>query len=358
MSLRRIADSLNVSITTVSRALAGYSDVAPATRERIRREAERIGYVPNEVARRLQKGRSDAFGLVIPGGPPAFEDPFFLATIAGAWSRLSELDLELIVLSSTIGPQEERVYRRLAEGRRVDGLILTRIRDDDPRIAYLRSINFPFVAFGGSVAGADVPYVEIDASEAVDRMVERLVGFGHRRILCLGSDTAYRFAVSRVDAFRIAADRHGIRGDVRLAPLTEQGGLAVVGPALAEDDPPTAILTITERPAIGALQAIRSHGLVPGTDVSVISFGDSALSQYCVPPLTVMKIPTQEMAEHAVDVLVGLRDGFPIEPIRSWQAELVVRASDGPAPGSSGSADRGRPADRSRPTIATTREAS
>ena len=81
VTLKDLAEELGLSITTVSRALGGYSDVAESTRLRVTRAAEEMGYVPSATARRLQKGRTDTIGFVIPTRGPRFSDPFFLSLI-------------------------------------------------------------------------------------------------------------------------------------------------------------------------------------------------------------------------------------------------------------------------------------
>ena len=331
MSLKSIAVSLGLSVTTVSRALAGYSDVSEATRERVRREAERIGYVPNEVARRLQKGRSDAIGLVLPGGPAALEDPCCLDLIAGVWSRLAEFNLDLVVLPTLPAPQEERIYRRLAEGRRVDGLILTRVRESDHRVEYLRSIQFPFVTLDAAVPSShEVPYVHFDPIVAIRLLIERLVGLGHRDIVLLGNDDGYRFVQARTAAFETECARLGLRPKIRTGALSEAGGRQVLTELIGGGEVPTAVIGINDRMAIGAVRALADHGLEVGSDVSVVAFGDSKLADYVVPALTVVRAPLRDMAHAAVDILVGLRDGLGASGRTDWPVELIVRGSDGP----------------------------
>lgn len=331
MSLKSIAVSLGLSVTTVSRALAGYSDVSEVTRERVRREADRIGYVPNEVARRLQKGRSDAFGLVLPGGPTVLDDPCGLDLITGVWSRLAEFNLDLVVLPSLQGAQEERIYRRLAEGRRVDGLILTRVREADPRVDYLRSIQFPFVTLDAAVSGfGGVPYVHFDPVAAMRLLIERLVGLGHRDIILLGNDDGFRFVQARTSAFETECARLGLHPKIRTGALSEAGGRQVIADLIGAGETPTAVIGVNDRMAIGAMWALADHGLQVGSDVSVVAFGDSRLADYVLPALTIVRAPLNDMAHAAVDILVSLRDGLSASGRDDWPIELIVRGSDGP----------------------------
>ncbi|RYF31156.1 MAG: LacI family transcriptional regulator, partial [Comamonadaceae bacterium] len=186
MSLSKLAISLGLSITTVSRALGGYSDVAEATRRRIVEEAERIGYRPNAVARRLRGGRSDAVGIVLPTGPGQLGEPFFLRLIAAIGPRLAHAGLDLIVSSARGGPEELALYRQLVENRRVDAMIVARTRLDDDRVTYLKGSGLPFVTHGRTHAGGHAS-VDIEGAAAFDEATRRLLAFGHRRIGFIGA---------------------------------------------------------------------------------------------------------------------------------------------------------------------------
>ena len=126
---RSLATELGLSITTVSRALGGYSDVSPKTREKVRATAERAGYVANQNARRLVTGRTNMVGIVLPFPPdeddaPDVNDPFineFLRHIAHALQRLPQLDL--IVGYAHDDHDRLGVYDRFVQGRRVDGFL-------------------------------------------------------------------------------------------------------------------------------------------------------------------------------------------------------------------------------------------
>jgi LacI family transcriptional regulator len=335
MSLRYIAASLGLSVTTVSRALAGYSDVAEETRRRVKAEAERIGYVPNAIARRLQKGRTDAIGVVAPAGPDAISDTYLYTAIIGAWAKLSEFDRDMVMLPTTAEDDargsEARILRRAVEERRVDGLLLLRTRNDDWRIAYLREARIPFVVFGARHDDMpEIPAIGVDNEGGAAEVLTRLTDFGHRRIGLVIPDGDYAFAASRVVTFiELAGDFHV---DLRVvsAPFDEDGGRSATVKLLGTADHPTAIVYCANRMALGGLRAISDSVLVPGRHVSVISYGDNPSLIYASPPVTAVRAPVDQMVRHAIDVLVGEIEGAPIEPVRCWPLTLVRRQSDGP----------------------------
>ncbi|MBE0685598.1 MAG: LacI family DNA-binding transcriptional regulator, partial [Anaerolineaceae bacterium] len=137
VTLKTISKQTGFSVTTVSRALTGYDDVSKETREKILEVANELGYYPNVTARQLQKQRTDTIGLILPTYGPRFNDPYFSELIAGIGNQLSSFGMSLLLSVQAPGPNEISAYRHMVEGKRVDGLIVVRTRNEDERIKYL-----------------------------------------------------------------------------------------------------------------------------------------------------------------------------------------------------------------------------
>jgi LacI family transcriptional regulator len=334
MSLREIAAALGLSVTTVSRALAGHGDVAAPTRARVAAEADRRGYSPNPLASRLRRGRSEAVAVVVPAEPGHFNDPFFTELLLGLGEALSAVDLELLVCAARPGAEEMKAYRRLVEGRRVDGVVLARMRVEDERAAWLQARGFPFVCHGRTQAPRPVAGVDTDGEAAVAAATRRLIELGHRRIAMIGALSAYSFARDREAGWRraLAAARLA-PGPLLAAEPSEEEGHRLAGAMLAARDAPTAIVCATDRLAIGALAAIAGAGLRAGRDVSVIGFDDLPAASWTDPPLTTIRNPARPMAKRLVEMLCAIIGGrAPGEFAELFDAPLVPRASDGPPP--------------------------
>jgi LacI family transcriptional regulator len=334
LSLSKIAQKLGLSVTTVSRALGGFPDVAAATRERIEAEAARIGYRPNLVARRLRTGRSEAVGVVLPSGPGQFDDPFFLRLLSAVGPPLQAAGLDLLVATARPGADELRAYRHLVEGRRVDGILLARTRRQDERIAYLLDRGMRFVAHGRSEQARPFAYLDIDGASACRAATERLIGVGHRRIGLINASETYMFAVHRQAGWRAAlADAGLVPGPVAHAEPTEENGFRLMAAMLRDAAPPTAVLCATDRLAVGALHAIGAAGLRAGRDVSIIGYDNLPMATYTDPPLTTVEQPIDRAGARMVEMLLALMRGAdPKDFAELWQATLIPRASDGPAP--------------------------
>jgi LacI family transcriptional regulator len=334
MSLAQIARSLGLSVTTVSRALGGYSDVARATRARVLAEAERIGYQPNRAARALRKGRSAAIGVVLPTPPGQFADPFFLQFLAGVGPALARASLDLLVMAAPPGAEEMRAYQHLVEGRRVEGMLLARTRLNDERVEWLQGRRVPFVTHGRTQAAATHAWVDVDGAAAFDAAVRRLAGLGHRRIALLNAPSRYFFATDRAAGWRAGLTACALPpAPFREAEPTEENGYRAAQELLRGAEPPTALLSATDRLAVGALRGIADLGLRPGLDISVIGYDDLPAATWVRPALTTFAPRWETATADMVELLLRLLDGADAAGLNVMlQARLVVRDSDGPAP--------------------------
>jgi LacI family transcriptional regulator len=337
VTLKDIARKVGLSVTTVSRALAGYDDVAAETRRLIVQTAEEMGYRPNVMARRLQKQRTDTLGFVIPTSGPRFSDPFFGELLAGMGNEAARRDFDLLV--STRSPdtiEEAQAYERLVRDRRVDGVMLTRTRINDVRIAYLLEHDFPFVAFGRTLVEGTFACVDVDGDLGVWNATQHLIELGHRDIAVVLPPENLMFTTYRRRGFYRAMEAHGL--EVRPeweehSDLTERGGYAVACRLLGEAQRPTAIVAGNDLMAIGAMRAAREHGLSVGQEISITGFDDITLAEHAHPALTTVRQPIYEIGRQVCRMLVEILQGAapPAEGCKVlFEPELVIRQSSGP----------------------------
>ena len=333
-TLKSIARATGFSITTVSRALGGYSDVNEETRRLIVEEALRQGYTPNLHARALQGQRAQTLGFVIPTHESRFSDPFFSQFVAGIGSQAAAAGYDLLLSTHGPEPGEIDVYHRMIAGSRVDGFILTRTRIDDPRIRYLLTTNVPFVVFGRSTDIEPFVYLDTDGTTGQRLLTEHLIALGHRRIAFVSPPAHLMFTQYRLEGFRAALAEHDIAFDQRCvieATLTETGGRTAAERLLALPDPPTAIMTGSDLVAFGVISVLQEHDLRVGTDIAVAGFDDIPAAAYVHPGLTTIRQSIFETARALTQLLLGLLDGRTPDPLgRLLIPELVVRASTVP----------------------------
>jgi len=334
--LKEIAEQLNLSVTTVSRALAGYPDVAEKTRERVLHAAREMGYVPNAAAQRLKQRSPHAIGFIIPTFGPRFSDPFFSELIAGIGNEAGRQGYDLLISTVAPGPDEIEIYRRQTYSRRVDGILVVRTRRNDARIAFLVDNNFPFVAFGMSDQDLDFPWVDVDGTRGTQLAVEHLLNLGHRRIAYLGSPENLMFSTLRWKGFQGTMAGHGIPVNASLVlhgDLTQRSGHILTSQLLDLPERPTAIVATNDLMALGAMAAAQERGLEVGHDISIVGFDDIPPAEGAHPPLTTVHQPIYRIATTITAMLIQILRGEPLaERQKLLVPRLVVRRSTGPAP--------------------------
>lgn len=336
VTIRDVATRLNLSITTVSRALDGYPDVAAATRARVETAAREMGYAPSHMARQMRRQRTDAIGFVIPvtrkleGGSRAFADPYFSEFIAGLGDEATRHRLDLLVSVAT-EEDEQPIYERWARGRRVDGFVLNRMRAHDWRARFLLRNSLPFVANGREIGEVAYPFIEVDSRSGFSQLVAHLVGLGHRRIAYIGGLPNLRSQADRLSGYRAGLKKAGIAFDKRLVAtgdLTRQGGYLAALELLQRAPRPTALIGMNDMTALGAMRAANELSLQVGRDVAIAGFDGIDDGAHASPPLTTLIQPAYSIARQSVQMLVALINGDPIaERQIVLQPELVARAS-------------------------------
>ncbi len=331
VTLKTIAQEAGLSITTVSRALAGYDDVNEDTRRRIVAIAERLGYQPNLAARHLRSKQTHTIGMVIPL-TSYFSDPFFMELLSGVGRQAAEYGYDLLLSAQQPGEEELSAYRRMVASSRIDGVVLARVLVDDPRIAFLKEVRHPFVAFGRSNAN-DYPYIDVDGATGVYRLVGHLIERGHRRIAMILSPRKLAFTATRFEGYQRALHEAGLpiaQQYIVESDLTQEGGCTVAQRLLDLASPPTAIVACNDAMAIGAMQAIRACGLTVGRDIAVAGFDDIPTAAFTDPPLTTVRQPIYDIGRRALDMLICAIRRQPLDEAHVLLVpELIVRQSSG-----------------------------
>jgi LacI family transcriptional regulator len=332
LSLKQFAASLNLSKTTVSRALDGYPDVSPETRDRVQAAAAAAGYRPNSVARRLSRRASGMVALVIPGAPGRFYEPLFVDLAAAIGTRLAEADLDLTLLAPRPGEPELAAYERILAGARADAVVVVRTAIADERVAWLQRHNLPFVCFGRTLAPQPYAFVDGDGEAGFRLAGEHLLHLGHRRIAWIGGPQGAAAARRRRAGLVAALEAAGLGLVASLdGPSDEGTGQALAQQALAAM--PDALVCATDRLAMGALSTVRAAGLVAGRDISVLGHDNLPVTAFADPPLATMEVDILEAARHLAAAVIALIGGadptdyqtiLPVTPV--WRASVGPRA--------------------------------
>lgn len=333
VNLKLLAQSLGLSQTTVSRALSGYSDVSPATRQRVREAAQTLGYQPDPTARRLATGRAEAVGLVDPLGAGTLGDPRFVDVLGGLADGLAQAHMELLIAAARRHTELD-VYRRLTSARSVDALVVANVRPQDERIRFLQERGFPFVACGRSPDAAPHAWFDVDHEAGARIATERLLELGHRRIALIRACGSSQFPTRHLEGHLAALRAAGLAPDPALqveASADATGGREAVRRLLAAQ-PPTALLLDNAPAAAGALRELVDRGWRPGQGPSLIVCDDVSETLALPYPVTAMVPPdAAECGAILARLVLELLAGLPVERLQHLaQPVLVPGATDGP----------------------------
>ena len=334
VGIKDLAKHLGISEGTVSRALNNYPDISKATRQRVTEAADKMGYRANPAARRLATGVAEAVAYVMPTRSSSISEPFVAQLLHGLTDALSRRGWDLLVVQSHAPEEEEEALKRLITSGKVSGIVLSRPQKVDPRIELLLKAGFPFIVHGRSSDSRNYAWYDIDSKAAFSAAVDHLMALGHQRIGFIGAPTYLNFAQQRLDGYKAGLLANGLTYDhdlVQIAELSDDGGERAASELLRMDNPPTALLSVTDLQAVGALAAVRAMGLVPGADISVIGYDGLAMGRHTNPPLTTMAQPQAHSGRQLGDMLLSIIDGGKPQEFQILRkAELLRRKSDGP----------------------------
>lgn len=336
VKLKDVARKTGFSITTVSRALAGYDDVNAETRQLIVEAAETLGYQPNQLGRQLRSQRTNTLGLILPADDHSFSDNFFTQLLLGIGDAATHDHYDLLVSAQPTGTSEEmRAYQRMVGGRRVDGIILARTRRDDERIAYLQERGHPFVVNGRRPPNepSDFPYIDVDSQTGIRDAVRHFIDYGHREIGLILPPPEMAFTEYRHAGYREALAEAGIpyQADyVTYGNLLNSSGYNGANDLLNRCPQITAIVASNDLMAFGAIHAAQARGLHVGEDIAVCGFDDIPSTEYTFPRLTTVRQPIFEIGQQLAQMLAAIIAGQPpAETQRMLQPTLIIRESSG-----------------------------
>ncbi len=332
ITIRDVAAAAGVSTATVSRALRGLPNVDGETRERVKKIASSLDYVISPSASRLASGRTGSIAVVT----PYIARWFFSEVIAGAESVMQQAGMDLLLMN--VGDYQNggsRIPPTPRIRRRVDGILIVALPPQDPDLESIVNLGMPTAMIGGVIPGIDC--VVIDDVAAAREATEYLISLGHSRIaLISGKSGAARFTAGsqRERGYRAVMAEHSLVEDPMLevsGHFTIEGGESGMDALLNQLNPPTAVFAMSDEMAFGAIRSLRTHGLEPGRDVSIVGIDDHPMSSYL--GLTTIAQPVADLGKKAGErLLVQLAGSDSLggnDRVAQLPTELMVRSSTG-----------------------------
>lgn len=341
ITIRELARRSGVSVGTVSRALNGYADVNPATRERIMELARTLDYTPSASARSLVTQRSHLIGVFLETGEghPDLQHPFFHEVLVGLKRQLGAHGFDLLLFASERpgnGYGGDHSYLKRAQHHNVDGVVLMGMDPEDPEIRRMVRSGLPAIGVDVELDGPRAGYVISDNSAGIGDAMRHLHGLGHRRIATITGLVETRPGAERLRAYRdeLRALGLGYRDEyVAYGDFYVESGHAAAARLLALEEPPTAIVAASDLMVLGALRAAAEAGVAVPGELSLIGYDDIQLAGQVHPPLSTVRQDKAGLGAAAGAALIAAieRDEAP-EQITSLPVELVVRGTTAPPP--------------------------
>jgi len=329
-----IARELNLSKSTVSRALTGHPHVNPGTRKAVLELAHKLDYQRNMLALSLVTSRSNTLGIMV----PEFMTGFFPQIVVAAQEAASAAGYTVIVSQAGESYETEVANAKVMLANRVDGVLVSvskETRNFDHFKIFQRK-GIPIVFFNRVCDEMQVPKVVVDDYEGAFRAVEHLVRTGKRRIAHLAGPDSLLISRKRLSGYLDALRHYNlpIRDELIITyDLTAEKARIYVKHLLDLAEPPDALFAINDPTAIEAMQVIKAKGLRIPQDIAVVGFSNDYASALIEPSLTTVAQPMREIGKAAVQLLLEQMDREVADwkaTVRVMQTELIIRASSRP----------------------------
>lgn len=300
-----IADSLNVSRITVSKALRNHPDISAEMKEKVKNAVEELGYSPNLIAKQLTQRKTFTLGIVIPD----LENSFFAYLVDSIIDTSTERDYRIILTVSREKEDLERNNIRNLIGMRVDGLLVcvSQKTSDYKIFEHARKMKIPLVFFDRAIRGLGFSHVAFDDRIGALQALNLLISRGYTNIAHFAGYQATSIGKERCNGYREALGNNGI--PVREDWIIEGGyeiedGIRAFEKLRRSGKLPQIIFAVNDRVALGAYKAIRKAGLTIPDDIGILGYGFSETAHLFSPTLSIINQDPRKMGTIAANLLI------------------------------------------------------
>jgi LacI family transcriptional regulator len=323
-----VARLAGVGTMTVSRVLSGTVHVSEEMARRVQTAIDQLQYRPNELARAFRGRRSRSIGLII----PYLYDPFFANCAQAVTTVAKEHGYSVIITTSDGDPDSEYVEAEQMLRWNVDGMVLIPSPSRRSRLTRALFGKTPVVTFDRPLGDPAFDVVLVQNTAGARRMVEHLIGHGHRRIGFMGLGRDLFTINARFLGYRRAIQDAGLKEDAFFGCESQRETLQAIKDKLQETNPPTAFFSSNTLATRYVLAALLNLGVKMPNDLAFAGFDDFDLAELTSPPLTVVRQPTLELGRVATNLLFDRieRGELPLTGNRIvLPVEIVLRRSCG-----------------------------
>jgi len=322
-----IAKATGVSIATVSKVLNNTGRISEATRKKVLKAIEELGYEKSTIASALAGKNTYTIGFLLPD----INNPFFAEVARGAEDAAFERGYSVLICSTDHREEKERSYLKTLRHKRMDGLVIATGTTPRETLEELMDEGVRIVLMSREIPGALIGSVMVDNHLGGQLAAEHLLSLGHRKIgmimepLSIGSAhdifRGFQKAVEGTDAELFVSEETG---------FGIEAGARLAGEMLTRHEV-TALFAANDELAVGVLQACRERGIRVPEDLSVVGFDNTILSRIVTPALTTVAQPIYELGRRTVHLLMdGIENESQPKNREVLEPRLIVRESTAP----------------------------
>ena len=312
MNIKKLAEKLELSITTVSRGLGGYSDVSETTRKKIIKFAKKYNYSPNPNASNLASRKTNTLGFVIPLyglNSNNLNQASFFEFISGMSNKINSENIQFIMKFANTIEEEKKAYEKLIKVEKVNKVVLHNLKKNDPRIKFLQKNKINFVGWGRTQGRINYPWVDLDNETSVNLIMKYLFDRNHRNIAFINVDEKYNFAYQRKQGYLKFLKKNKIKfkkeNYISVAYEDPDQVASVIEKKILKNSKITAIICSTEYSAAGAIKACNKTNKKIGIDISLITFDGNVVNFITSPSLTAITHDRKVLGSKAIEILTS-----------------------------------------------------
>lgn len=325
MTIADVAEALNISKTTVSRAISGKGRIGAETRRRVLEYIEEHNYKPSVIAKGLAQSKSYNIGWVMPSDYSVVDLPFFQKCLMGLLEMAAPVDYDVLVC--TVSPDDMSQLERIVENHKVDGVVLGRTLVNDAPAEYLKEKKIPFVVVG-SMDDDNVVQVDHDHRSACRELTSILLAKGMTKVALMGGNknhvvtlNRYRGYLDAMEDMEVPVDNSLVYFDIDNSVLCEHA-IEEIMKQKAE-----CILCMDDGICQNVLNILDKKGIKVPTDVRVASFYNSSLLNNYQPAITSLQFDPRELGMVACKLLVDFIEGNEVKKKTHLGYELRLKES-------------------------------
>ncbi len=331
-TIKDIAKALNLSTSTVSRALRGSYEINPETKRIVLECAEKLNYRPNPIALSLKENRSRAIGVIV----PEIDNPFFSQAINGIEAIAYNRGYHVVIFQSHESYERELVNVQHLLARRVDGVLisLSGQTNNYEHLLGLQEKGVPLVFFDRFTDAITTHKVIADNFKGAFEGTEHLILSGRTRIAHLAASSFLSITTERIKGYKAALEKYNIPFDeslIKYCNFSIQEMETIIDGLLSESTPPDAIFTVSDRLAMACLTILKNKHIAIPKDIAVMGFTNLKVASLLEPAFTAVVQPALEMGQRAAELLLDLVEKKSKAPTNfqtiRLPTELVIRKS-------------------------------